>query len=100
MPATIKTIQGKQLTTFLVTGDPTFSEGVETYKRFYEGKPTKNVLWDFRMGNLSQISSEEFREIVDTVEPFTAKRAGGKTAFLVTGDFEYAISRMIEAFAE
>ena len=100
MPVTSEVDHENQVTIFEVTGVATFEEGLETNKTFYAGDPTKNVIWDFSKADLSNITNEQFRSIVDSVKNLTGKREGGKTAFLVSRDLEYGISRMIGMFTE
>jgi hypothetical protein len=49
---------------------------------------------------LEAISSKNFEALADYVEQHGEVRAGGKTAFVVSGDLEYGISRMIKSSTE
>jgi len=100
MPVTIKADHDKQLTIHTVTGEPSFEEGMATFKKFYGGKPTQNVLWDFRKASLSRISAKEIEAILDYIQQHAEKRIGGKTAILVSKNLEYGISRMVQTFTE
>ncbi|MFC1489074.1 hypothetical protein ACFL6B_04410 [Thermodesulfobacteriota bacterium] len=94
MPVKTKADHDKQLTI-----NTSFQEGMEVFKKFYEN-PTQNVLWDFRKASLARISSEQIQAILDYIKPHAGKRIGGKTAVLVSKDFEYGMSRMIQTFTE
>jgi hypothetical protein len=100
MPIEIDTDSDKQLTIFKVTGEATFEEGLSANKEFYSGNPTQNVIWDFREANLTKITSDQFQQIVDSVQHLTGKRKGGKTAFLASRDLEFGVARMTQAFTE
>ena len=100
MPIEIETDNDSQLTRFKVTGEATFEEGLSANRTFYEGSPTKNVLWDFSGASLDKITSDQFRQIVDSVKHLTGKRRNGKTAFLVSRDLEFGIARMLQVFTE
>ena len=80
MPVTSEVDHENQVTIFEVTGVATFEEGLETNKTFYDGDPTKNVIWDFSKADLSDITNDQFRSIVDSIKNLTGKREGGKTA--------------------
>lgn len=100
MPVAIEVERENQLTIFKVTGDATFEEGLAANKQFYAGNPTKNVIWNFSKARLHKITNSQFQKIVDSVKHLTGKREGGKTAFVVSRDLEFAISRMMEVFTE
>ena len=90
----------KQLTTHTAIEETSFEETMTTLKQFYEGKSTINVLWDFRRGSMALLSSVDLERIVDYVTFHSEKRAGGKTAIVVSRDLEYGISRVIETLRE
>ena len=46
MPISIDVNPESKLTIFSVIGEPSFKEGLATYKEFYEDNPTQNVVWD------------------------------------------------------
>jgi hypothetical protein len=100
MPVTTNADHDKQLTIHTVTGEPSFEEGMAAFKQFWEGKPTQNVLWDFRKASLTRLSSIETEAMIDYIKQHAEKRSGGKTAILVSKDLEYGISRMAQTFAE
>jgi len=100
MPVTTNADHDKQLTIHTVTGEPSFEEGMAAFKQFWEGKPTQNVLWDFRKASLARLSSEETEAMINYIQQHAEKRSGGKTAILVSKDLEYGISRMARTFAE
>ena len=100
MPVKTSADHDKQLTIHTVTGEPSFEEGMAAFKQFWEGKPTQNVLWDFRKASLTRLSSKETEAMIDYIRQHAKKRAGGKTAILVSKDLEYGISRMAQTLTE
>ena len=100
MQVNIKADHDNQLTIHTVTGKPSFQDGMATFKNFYEGKPTQNVLWDFRKASLARISTKEIEAVLYYVQRHVEKRKGGKTAVLVSKNLEYGISRMVQALTE
>ena len=90
----------KQLTVKTVTGNPSFEESMTAFRQFYEGNLTKKVLWDFRKASLYRISSNHIEIILDYIRQHAEKRAGGKTAILISKDLEYGMSRMIQTLTE
>lgn len=100
MPIKVETDVDKQLTTFRVTGEATFEEGLSANRAFYAGDPTRNVIWDFSTAILDKITNDQFKQIVDSVKHLTEKRKNGKTVFLVSRDLEFGVSRMMQVFAE
>jgi hypothetical protein len=58
------------------------------------------VLWDFSKASLSRISSNQIETILDYIKQHAEKRAGGKTAIVVSKTLEYGMSRMIQTLSE
>lgn len=100
MPITTQVDHDRQLTIHTVSGNPSFEEGMEVFKSFYEKHPTRNLLWDLRNANLQQISSKDLEEFVHYVKLHSEARTGGKTAFVVSRDLEFGLLRMVDAYSE
>ena len=100
MPVKTEVDYEKQLTIKTVTGEPSFEESITNFRQFYEGKLTKKVLWDFSKASLSRISSNQIETILDYIKQHAEKRAGGKTAIVVSKTLEYGMSRMIQTLSE
>ena len=90
----------KQLTTHTVNGEIFFEEVMTTLRQFWEGQLTMNVLWDFRKGSMAQFSFIEIERVADYVTFQAEKRAGGKTATVVSRDSEYGLSRLIDTLRD
>jgi len=100
MPVKTEVDQEKQLAIKTVTGSPSFEESMTAFRQFYEGELTQKVLWDFRNASLDEISSNHIERILNYVQQHAEKRAGGKTAILVSKELEYGLSRMIQTLSE
>ena len=85
----------RQLTTHTVIGEITFAEVMTTLRQFWKGQLTMSVLWDFRKGSMARFTFIEIERVADYVAFQAEKRAGGKTATVVSRDSEYGLSRLI-----
>lgn len=90
------------LTVFTIEGDLTADEIITHSSEYYLDKPTKYVLWDARNGTVQNISPDTFRKIANDMREITAKREGGKTAFVgnYDDDSDFGMGRIYEVFAE
>ena len=100
MSITTSVDNDKQLTTHTVIGEVSFEEGMTTLKQFWEDRPTMNVLWDYRKGSLARVSSVDLERMVDYVTVHSEKRAGGKTAIVVSRDLESGLSRVLDTLRD
>jgi hypothetical protein len=100
MSITTSVDNDKQLTTHTVIGEVSFEEGMTTLKQFWEDRPTMNVLWDYRKGSLARVSSVDLERMVDYVSVHSEKRAGGKTAIIVSRDLESGLSRVLDTLRD
>jgi hypothetical protein len=100
MPITVQTDESKDLTTFQATGVLTLEEQLAALRPFYEGNPTKNVLFDLRAITGNRVSSSELEQIADLMARYKDKRPQGKTALLVSGKADYGLGRMVSIMAE
>ncbi len=90
----------EDLTVFTATGELTFAAQVEALKSFYEGKPTRYVIWDLTGITGNRVSSEELRDIIAYTKRHADKRPGGKTALVVSTRLDFGLGRMGGAMAE
>ena len=100
MSITTSVYNDKQLTTHTVIGEISFEEEMTTLRQFWVGQSTMNVLWDFRKGSMAQFSFIEIDRVADYVTFQAEKRAGGKTATVVSRDSEYGLSRLIDTLRD
>ena len=82
-------------------------KGIINYDKFksinirYYDNPSKYLLLDLRLTDLSEIPSNQMDSLINDIGLNAHKRPpGAKTALLVSGDLEFGISRMVQAFAE
>lgn len=88
------------LTIFTATGEVTYEEWIEALKAFYEGSPTKNVLWDQRGLTGQRISSEELEKIITFLRSYQDRRPTGKTALVGTSDLDFELASQTHTLAE
>jgi hypothetical protein len=100
MSITTSVDKDKQLTTHKVIGEISFEEVMTTLKQFWEGQLTLKVLWDFRKGSMANFSFIEIERVADYVTFQAEKRAGGKTATVVSRDSEYGLTRLIDTLRD
>jgi len=100
MPVSIETRAELDLTIFTVSGMITVDEQKQRLKSFYEGSPTRNVIWDFSLMEEVNASAGDLREIILYAKQFSGKRPGGRTALIVNTKLKYGLARMASSFAE
>jgi hypothetical protein len=88
--------KAKDLTVFKVTGVLSFDKVLPVVKTFYDGDPTKHVLWDFLDTTDVQLTSEEVEAISNFRLLFEGKMAPGKTAFVAQKDIFFGLLRIFE----
>ncbi len=88
----------KNLTTITVTGSPTFKEIMASLKSFYEGTPTKNVLWNFTEAPIWEITSEEVEKLASFAPRFSESRQCAKTAIVAPDELTKALSQLFVLF--
>ena len=91
--------KSKELTVFTVKGVLNFDDTMPVVKAFYDGDPTKHVIWD--MSDITEIhlTSEEVEKIATFPPRIEGKRELGKTAFVAQKDILFGLSRMFEAYS-
>jgi plasmid stabilization system protein ParE len=87
-------------TIYTCKGQISVDEIGKKVKSFYEGTPSRNVIWDFTEADLSSITADEIRALASGVERLAHSREGGKTAIVVPEDISYGFGRMYQIFAE
>jgi hypothetical protein len=98
---TVTIYTSMDMTTITIIGQLTFEKGLSTIKRLYNEKLSKFIIWDFREADIQLLTSDNIEKIIQYVKKNAYKRpSGAKSALLVTRDFEYAIMRMVQIYAE
>lgn len=93
MPFSIERFKDRDLTVITVTGKIESGEAFQAVKKFYDGIPTKNVIWDFRAVAMSQISQDEITQLFEYSMKNILKRQFGKTALIAPGDHDFELAR-------
>ena len=90
----------KKLTTNIASGKFSYEELIDWVNNYYSGTVTEFIIWDFTDADLSKITTEEIKKIVQVVKKYSHKRAGGKTAFVSIKDLTFGLGRMFEILSE
>ena len=90
----------KGLTTHKVVGTLSYDELLNCIIEYYSGTVTGLILWDFTDGDISGITTNEFRNIAVEVKSRSSARIGGKTAFVFSKDLSFGLGRMTATFGE
>lgn len=91
------------LRTQKVIGTVTVPGVVARLKEIYSSpafEPEMNVLWDFRDARFESVSSAEVDELTRFVAGRWATAGKSRAALVVSGDFEFGLSRMYQIFLE
>lgn len=100
MAITSETNQSKQLTTYKVTGDLTFTEIRTILESFHKGPPTSNALWDFSNAGGIRVTSPEIDELLEMAGAYEKIKQAGKTAIVVPKDTDLGLAAMAQSYAE
>jgi len=84
----------KDLTIFTVTGVLSTDKVLPVIKAFYNGDPTKHVLWNLIDTSDVLLTSEEVKSIAHFRPRYDGKREPGKTALVAQNDILFGLSRM------
>ncbi len=90
----------RNLTIYTCKGQISVDEIGKKVKSFYEGTPSRNVIWDFTEADLSSITADEISALASGVKRLAHSREGGKTAIMAPEDISYGFGRMYQIFAE
>ena len=88
------------VTIFRTSGVISSYELATTISDFYEGSPTRLVLWDNREADFSTISSTELQNLAQIPAESAEKRPDAKTATIVSDDFHHGLARMSDAYLD
>ncbi len=105
MPITSETQLWANLTVHTCTDHTTIDEVNQAIRSFYEGRPTKNVLWDCTQTSLQHLTPLQIRhtifEVAIYAEVGLAKaRVDGRTALVVSSPGDYAVGRLAITLGE
>ncbi len=88
------------LTFCRATGRITAADLLAWVVRYYAGKPTRLILWDFNDAELADLSSDALKSLANEVKKRSVARVGGKTAFVSDADLAFGLGRMFQVFSE
>ena len=88
------------LTSYVLKGKVEADQIITTINAFYQGKPTKYVLWNSSQAQIAHISNKDVERIVNTVENYADRRIVLKTALVFSEDVAFGIGRMFELLGE
>ena len=100
MPIKVHIDKSKDLTVFTVKGLLSFDDAMPVVKAFYDGSPTKHVIWDMTDTTEVQFTSEEVIKIATFGPRTEGKRELGKTALVAQKDILFGLSRMFETHSD
>jgi hypothetical protein len=100
MPFVIERMPDKDLTVIAATGIIEAGEAFDAVKAFYDGTPTKNVIWDFRGVAMTYVSEDEISRLFDYSMKHLLKRQYGKTALVAPGDHDFDMAKKTSTFSE
>lgn len=89
-----------QTTILVVAGIVAAEELIEAFKDFYHQGFTPNLVWDATRADLTELSTDQLRQIFSIAKEFSHLRKSGKTAIVVAGSLGFGMGRMYEIFCE
>ena len=88
------------LTSLFVKGRVEANQIIAAIKAFYQGTPTKYVLWNYSQAQLSHLSNNDVERIADTVNRYSNRSLVRKTALVFSQEVSFGLGRMFELLAE
>lgn len=94
-------IEDLDLTIFRVEGALTSDMVMSQLEEFYlDGDPTRHILWDLSLGEITTITQAEMGRILDLAQAHAHRRRNGRTALVGSHDLAFGLARMYEILAE
>ena len=88
------------LAVHIVKGQVKVEEIARKIEEYHTGESAKFAIWDFSAADLTTLSSEQLRSLVDVGKKFAERRAGGKTALVVPHDLAFGLGKMWESHSK
>jgi len=82
-----------------VIGGVTFDQIYEALTLYFPNV-TKHLIWDYTNGNLTNVTSDDFKQVPDISKRYFTNRSRGRTAFACPNSYVYGMFRMYTAFAD
>ena len=100
MPITSKIDLENDLTIFTAEENPSFEEFMAAVKLFYDGDPTRNVLWNFREGSGWELTGEHLKRLSQYASRIDKSRPGAKTAMVASDELSKSLSNLFMLFGQ
>lgn len=81
-------------------GKVTTEELLETARSFFGGVHTKNIIWDFSLVQMTNISPETIKRLVDIWIKRNARRGGVKTAIIAPANLAHSFLKTFGTMSE
>ena len=88
------------LTSYVLKGKVEADQIITSIKAFYQGKPTKYVLWNSSQAQVAHLYNNDIERIVNTVENYADRTIVMKTALVFSEDVAFGLGRMFELIGE
>lgn len=88
------------LTEFIISGPTTSAELLATVQEFWEDEPTKYAMWDLLLADFQSFNASDMSKVAEYTQKQAHKRPGGRTAFAVSSDFMFGMTRMYEIISD
>ena len=99
MPITSHVEEADQLTVFIAEGALSVDDIMAEVTAFYNGKPTRNVLWLLNEALLWKMNSKDVEKISNYAPRYNSSRGeGAKTALVADDSFLIALSSAFKTF--
>lgn len=96
----VKIDRSLSLTEFTIDGATTGAELLATVQEFWENQPTQFALWDLTSADFQSFNSADMSKVSEYTNKLAYKRPRGRTAFAVSDDFMFGMTRMYEIISE
>ena len=90
----------RQLSIVTCSGKLTAEEVSDAIKKYYQGDPTPNVLWDIEQADLTALSADDVAKIAQLTSSERPDGLPGKTAIVSSQDLGFGMGRMFETYRQ
>jgi len=100
MAFSVDRLRDRDLTVITATGIIEPGQAFGAVKEFYDGTPTRNVIWDFRAVAMTYVPEDEITKLFEYSMKNLLKRQFGKTALVTPGDHDFELARKTTTISE
>lgn len=94
MPITVSEKPESDLTVFTVEGTPSFEEFMSELRSFYDGSPTRNVLWNLDRASVWELTVAQIERLALYAPRIKKSSPDAKTAFVVSDDLTESMTAL------